>query len=706
MKHLYALLVFCISILTYAQDDSDYEKPPVFPECESESIENLKTCFHNTLSSFIDSNFKTPDIVNDENYKGDINVLFEVSEKGEFEIIYIDAVYESLKEEVKRVFQQLPKIQSASYNGRPTYKQYSYKINIPLVESKINKENTLEIQAVEEVASNIAKTNAISDEIDKIKSDKFDRQSQFQSQLNIPLSHEVYSRFDRALNQVGVNTHTASRPFLYDVVNKHHDFEAVLESLELDKTSWFGRKLFNEHMVRFQGENYWFTIDPAADLQFGLETDERREEDFTYNNTRAIFIQAGIGKKFNFFTAIYESQGRFAQFFNDFAESLRPAGGNPAVIPGRGIASESNAGDFDYPVAEGYISYSPNDTFNFQLGTGQQFIGDGYRSLFLSDVSTNYPFFKVNTTFWKLKYTNTWLFLRDVRPDVTEGGAFTQKFAVNHYLSYNVNKRLNIGLFESVVFDNQNDDGFDFSFVNPVIFLRNVEFQRGSRGGNALIGVSAKYKFSNSFNAYGQLIIDELRISDFTSGNGSFRNKSGYQLGIKYYDAFKVSNLILQLEYNQVRPFTFANNNPLLSFTNVNQPLAHPFGANFRELIAIARYRNERWYGTGRIIYGQRGFEIGDINEIFIGNNLFGDETNRPSDNGNELLQGNLVNSIYIDAEIGYILNPATNLKIFVNPIYRNFNAEMQTDTVFDTNTLWFNIGFRTDLFNWYFDGN
>jgi len=296
--------------------------------------------------------------------------------------------------------------------------------------------------------------------------------------------------------------------------------------------------------------------------------------------------------------------------------------------------------------------------------------------------------------------------LRDVRPEVTADGSFRPKFVANHYLSINVNNKLNLGFFEAVVFENDNGGGFDFNFLNPIIFLRNVEFQRGSRGGNALIGLSGKYKFNDNVNAYSQLILDELRLGDLFGNNGSFRNKFGYQLGVKYYNAFGVDNLTLQGEYNQVRPFTFANNNPVLSFTNANQPLAHPFGANFRELVAIARYRTNRWYGTFRFVLGQRGFDGENIDEVFIGQNVFGSENQRPSDFGNELLQGNRVNSVFTDVEVGYLLNPATNLKLFVNPIYRSFNAETQTSVASDTSTLWFNVGFRTDLFNWHFDVN
>lgn len=80
-------------------------------------------------------------------------------------------------------------------------------------------------------------------------------------------------------------------------------------------------------------------------------------------------------------------------------------------------------------------------------------------------------FFKLNTTFWKLKYTNTWMSLRDVRDDVVNSGSYRTKYIANHYLSWNATKRLNIGFFESVMWENDNGRGFDINYLNPVIFL-------------------------------------------------------------------------------------------------------------------------------------------------------------------------------------------------------------------------------------------
>jgi hypothetical protein len=52
----------------------------------------------------------------------------------------------------------------------------------------------------------------------------------------------------------------------------------------------------------------------------------------------------------------------------------------------------------------------PSKNFDLQLGYGKNFIGDGYRSLLTTDGP--YPYFKLNTTFWKIKYTNTYMWLK------------------------------------------------------------------------------------------------------------------------------------------------------------------------------------------------------------------------------------------------------------------------------------------------------
>ncbi|PKA83261.1 protein involved in gliding motility RemB [Ulvibacter sp. MAR_2010_11] len=695
--YLLVLFVFCSSISQ--NNTSSFEKYPVFSECAKVSVDALEACFNYTLQQFVLSNFKTPEIVATENYSGSVVVFFEVDKEGTFKVLYVDGIYNELKEEAKRVFESLPKITPATYNGNPTYVQFTMPLKIPL--QGISNAAFSEKVIIKTTPSEAETIETLKQEYDAIEKFPYANE-EYISNINIPLSHHNYSLFDPALNRVGQNNHTAQKPFIYSEVNKYYNFEAENQKLLKNKTSWFGRKWWNEHMVTFKGDGYWFTLDPGVDLQVGKDLDSEID---TYNNTRLVYTQGGVGKSISFFAVIYESQGRFADYFNRYAESIKPDGGNPAIIPGRGIAKIFKTDSYDYPIATGHISFTPSKWFNIQLGHGKNFIGDGYRSLLMSDNASAYPFFKVNSTFWKLKYTNTWMSLRDVRSDVTLDGSFRTKYMANHYLSYNVTKRLNIGLFESVLWENDNDRGFDFNYINPVIFYRAIEFSTGSRGGNALIGLSAKYKFTDRVNAYAQLIIDEFSSSDILGGDGSYKNKTGYQLGLKYYDAFGIKNLYLHGEYNRVRPFTYSHNSVVLNYGHNNQSMAHTLGANFSEFIAIARYQQGRIFGDVKVVVAKRGLEFNTTaDSFFYGGDIYGTEDDRPSDLGNELAQGNTTDFLHAEVQAGYLLNPATNLKIYGSVIFRDFKPTLNTETVFENQTTWVNFGIRTDLFNWYYD--
>ncbi len=692
----FIIILFTTGIFAQSTD-SEIEKYPVFPECASTEITNLPDCFNKNIQQFVFNNFQMPEIVSTENYTGKVSVFFEVDKEGNFKVLYVDAIYASLKDEVNRVFSELPKIEPATYNSSPAFVQFTMEIKIPLVEP-----GKLLLVEEEKITTDNPKIVELKNEYDNIKNLPYSNQ-EYKSNIDIPLSHHNYSLFDPALNRVGQNNHTAQKPYIYSEVNKYYNFEEENQKILKSKSSWFGRKLWNEHLITITNEDYWLTLDAGVDLQVGKDLDTDLN---TYNNTRLVYTQGGIGKKLSFFTVIYESQGRFADYFNRFARSIRAdGGGNPAIIPGQGIAKQFRSDSFDYPIATGHISYSPSKYFNLQLGHGKQFIGDGYRSLFFSDNASSFPFFKINTTFWKIKYTNTYTSLRDVRREVVEDGSFRTKYLANHYLSYNVTKRLNIGLFESVLWQNDNDRGFDFNYVNPVIFYRAIEFSTGSQAGNALIGISGKYKLSDRINIYGQWIIDEFSGEAVFAGNGSYQNKTGYQLGAKYYDAFGLQGLYLQAEYNRVRPFTYSHNTIVLNYGHNNQSLAHTLGSNFSEFVGIARYQKGRLFGDLKIISAKRGLEFNtEKDPAFYGGDIFGDEDDRISDLNNEVGQGNTTNFFHTELQAGYLINPATNLKLYGSLIFRDFKPLENTVEVFENQTTWINFGLRTDLFNWYYD--
>ncbi|RYJ36905.1 RemB [Flavobacterium anhuiense] len=698
------VLIFSFSIVFSQQNGNSSVQPgftaemfPVFPNCKNLDSKKLETCFYKEVQDFVFSNFQVPEKLKQSNYKGAVKLLFEVNGEGEFKVIYVSAETEELSEEAKRVFGTFPKIKPSTYNGKPTYSKYTISIDIPL---KSSAQLAAEAQAAAEIEKQTAKPMT---ELDSIVYKKY-RNPEFDSHLNIPFSHSYYAQFDAEMNQVGSNNHTASKPYTYAEVSKYYNLRAVNESLQKKTSTWLGRKWWNENLVQIQGEDYWFSLNPIVDLQMGKASD--LDASYTYVNTRALNFRGGLGKQINFTTTFFESQGRFAGYFNDYAESIKPSGGNPAIIPGVGIAKRFKTDAYDFPLAEANITFAPGKIFDFQLGYGRNFIGDGYRSLLESDGASPYPYFKLNTKFWKIKYTNTYMWMKDVRPEVTAEKTYATKFMANHYLSWNVSNRVNLGFFESVVWTNTNNRGFDANFVNPIIFYRAVEFGSSSKSGNALLGITGKYKWNNSINLYSQFLIDEFSVSDVGAGNQSWKNKFGFQFGAKYFNAFNVKDLLVQVEYNRVRPYVYSHSAVITNYGHNNQSVGHQWGGNFKELIAIARYHKGRWLADAKLTVGTRGLDFDTAQDSYnYGGNIYKSyDVKRPYDTGVKIGQGNKTNVFIADVQGGYLINPMTNLKLFGSLIYRNFDPTQETATTFKQSTTWFSIGLRSDIFNWYFD--
>ncbi len=683
-KHLFFFLLF--PILLFAQA----EKYPVYDSCNDVEISTIKTCFFKQTKQLFFKEFKTPSAIIKEKYTGTVNATFIVTNTGEFQLIYVTSPYKELEKEVSRVFKTFPKIQPATFNTHPVEMRFVLPIHFPLTEGMINN------YAITDQGKQIDINLVIAQ--NKIADSTFLEDN---SQLNIPFVHQKYVDYEFAMHKAK-GTHTASKPFLYSEVSKYYNLtEEKKKFLKPAISSWFGRKLWNEHLLQIKRKDYWLTLDFLTDVQIGKDNSNIS---YTYNNSRVLTVNGGIGSKFSFSSTIYESQGRFADYVNAYifnpALNFRPLF-SEGLVPGRGKAKGFKTDAFDYPVAEGYVSYTPNKYMQFQFGQGKNFIGDGYRSFVLSDVSSPSTYLKIKANIWKFQYNNVWLWATEPSlRNVINGNLHARKYIAAHYLSINITDKFNVGLFETSI--SSGKDGFDIGFLNPLIFYRAVEFNRGEDAGNALIGLTSKYKWNNNIALYSQLIIDEFSVGNLKDLS-DWRNKFAYQIGAKYFDAFKVKNLYLQLEYNYARPYTFAHKSPILSYGSYSQPLGHLWGANFWEAIAIARYKRDRLSGSAKITLGKKGFDFAD-QAVSYGGDIYQSYNIRQGDIGNELSQGNTATIFITEVQANYLLNPSNNLSLFAGATYRNFAIDTSTLANPKLSTVWFSVGLKADLFNWYFD--
>jgi hypothetical protein len=272
-----------------------------------------------------------------------------------------------------------------------------------------------------------------------------------------------------------------------------------------------------------------------------------------------------------------------------------------------------------------------------------------------------------------------------------------KKYAVMHHLDIAVTKWMNVGLFEGVVFGRK--DRFDLGYLNPVIFYRSLELQNGSFD-NSVAGLDVKANIAHSFQVYGQLLLDEFKLSEIRAGNGWWGNKFGIQLGAKYIDAFKIKNLDLQVELNRVRPFTYSHRDSVANYTHYNQPLAHPLMANFSEVIGIARYQPApKWMVQAKAIYYTQGR---DSNAVSYGSNIFLPHVPpyRTEEYGFSIGSGWKTNVLYASLLVSYELRENLFLELF--GVYRK--EETKTPPIISGNTTVISFGVRWNMHRREFD--
>ncbi|MFZ4400151.1 MAG: hypothetical protein ACOYO1_08965 [Bacteroidales bacterium] len=513
-------------------------------------------------------------------------------------------------------------------------------------------------------------------------------------QLNFPLNNPYFNQIEKKLYSPDNNFQTAMRPWLVSDIKQQINIDSIQNQYIISSsypkklTSFLWNKLFNEHLVAINKDGFVLNVDPVFDFETGKDINNKG---LKYVNTRGILAEGSLGKDFSFSTTIYENQASFIDYLNSSIS-------NTKVVPGQGMIRGFGKTAYDYSWASGYISYTPSKYFNIQFGHGKNFIGDGYRSLLLSDNAFNYPYLKITTNIWHFKYTNLYAEFQDLKTAHTYDLGFRKKYGTFHYLSYAVNKRLNIGLFESIIWQAQDSSGFrgfDINYLNPVIFFRPVEFSLGSPD-NALLGLNISYKLADRYVIYGQLMLDEFKLHEILSGNGWWGNKQAFQLGIKAFDILNVPSLYFQTEFNFVRPYTYSHRTSLQNYGHYNQALAHPVGANFWESVTILKYNFKRLFAEYKLNYIVYGADSAGIN---YGKDIFRSYEDYPKTYNNFVGQGINTRVIYNDFRLSYLINPRTNMNISVG-----LTDRYEITDSYNKHSCYFYLGFRTSLHNFYYD--
>jgi len=509
----------------------------------------------------------------------------------------------------------------------------------------------------------------------------------------IPYDYQFYQKFNSSVYDPNAKFHSSIKGFYSDdqALNSRYDSLMNYGTDSLNRRSWVHRKLFQEHLLQFKGEDYDVYADFLPDFQIGRDLSGDRT---TWLNTRGFQVGGNVGKQFSFYLNGYENQGKFADYVNNYIVKNQ-------VVPGQGYGKlATNTQDWSYVTA--LLSYTPNKHLNFALGYDKNFIGDGYRSMLLSDVSSNYSFFRARATLGSVQYQTIFAYMLDPGAEklATDRRLGDRgKWMAAHYVDWNATKRFSVGFFQAVTWADaevEGKRGFDFNYIHPFIFLRPVENTNTASPDKMRLGFNLKYEIFKKSSLYGQFMFDEFTAKEFFKGNGYWANKWAIQFGIRGADLFKVQGLNYLAEFNTARPYTYAHFNRLSNYSNYNQPLAHPYGANFREFLGILNYSYKRFDFQGQALYSRYGLDPEGMN---YGGDIFKDYTTRAVDYGSHVGQGIATDLYYIKGQVGYLLNPKYNLRIEVAGTLRQERNDIGINK-----TSLFTIGLRSSFRNIYHD--
>jgi hypothetical protein len=504
------------------------------------------------------------------------------------------------------------------------------------------------------------------------------------SQLYFPNEQFYTNEIDRyflkdSSNKAFFNSHLSIRPIL----DKRTNSDSIYHK-DSKQYYWITQKIFNENFLIFKGEDFWVAVDPVLDIVGGSDF-SADSLDLLYWNTRGLRVQGKFFDNVAFSTVIYENQALVPQYVSEYVDAageFRPSGINykqeNAVIPGYARTKPFKTNGYDFAFAEGQISIVPNKNFNLQFGNGNQFIGNGYRSLLLSDFTTNYPFAKFEGNFWngRIQYNAIYAIHQNLYrlPAFSSvESTYERKIGTYHYLDFAITPNIQVGLFEGALWRRTDSLGShepNWLFLNPIPFLNAGIMAKEKMGYNHILGMNYSFTFSNN-RIYGQLALDQKQLL-------------AIQFGYKSYDIF-TPKLDVQLEMNVVPTGFYMSNEKRYNYSNNNLPLAHPLTSSFLEGILRLHY---------------------EFREAFINNktNFYAQQFNDTLTDGTDIINGEigklafdqemrivLINQV----EIGYRFNKNYNLQAVLGWMYRNEQSPGKREI---TNYIYF--GVRTRLRN------
>lgn len=413
--------------------------------------------------------------------------------------------------------------------------------------------------------------------------------------------------------------------------------------------------------LSWRGDRYGLQLNP---LYYGYvgpashrEDSDRVANGTTWRNTRGLRVSGHIGDHVFFEGRVTENQWK--PVWDEFADNTAPRTSH--------ISFHDPGTAYDFFGAVGVIGFHTRHV-EVRLGRDRNHWGLGQGSVLLSDYSAAYDQAQIQATLGPVQYTYLLARFLDTDRERRVGQFRPSRYAALHRFDVHVTDALDLSFYEGIVMGRdtagaqRGGSGFDPAYLNPVTLFRGIERDLGSPD-NALLGVGGAWRPLDGTRLYGQLMLDELRVSEI--GNEWWSNKWGWLLGLHLAEP-GVPHLSARLEATRIRPYVYSHFTGATAYTHMGDVGGHPAGPNSVDLSLLFDYEPPGpWRALLNVAWTVRGRnETADDGTVTA--NYGGAPTvsfqSRVRSRGVTMLQGVRQRHGLVEAAVGYEVLP--NLRV------------------------------------------
>jgi len=140
------------------------------------------------------------------------------------------------------------------------------------------------------------------------------------------------------------------------------------------------------YFAQVKAKGFLLKVNPI--VYFGGGRDLAQQK-ITFENRRGIALSGQINDKVYFYSDILESQAVFPSYVKNYIDKFNAVPGNGFFKRYNSSVIESLRG-YDFLNATAYINVNVSKNIGLEFGNNNQFLGNGRRSLLLSDFTNNY----------------------------------------------------------------------------------------------------------------------------------------------------------------------------------------------------------------------------------------------------------------------------------------------------------------------------